>query len=83
MALLLRAKCLVIGTFSRINDIMNVVVYTGDSCVGKSAIVQSFHSDGTHYPKNYTMVNFYYISASSFDVFYRQPGWKCASRPSV
>ncbi|XP_065901856.1 intraflagellar transport protein 27 homolog isoform X2 [Dysidea avara] len=39
MPLVLRAKCLIIG----------------DSCVGKSAIVQCFHSDGTHYPKTYTM----------------------------
>jgi len=29
---------------------------TGDSCVGKSTVVQCFHSDGTHYPKHYTMV---------------------------
>ena len=36
-------------------------MHTGDSCAGKSAIVQSFHSDGTHYPKNYTMVIIRYI----------------------
>ncbi|EDO36989.1 predicted protein [Nematostella vectensis] len=30
------------------------VLVTGDSCVGKSALVQVFQSDGTHYPKNYT-----------------------------
>lgn len=41
MPLLLRAKCVVVG----------------DSGVGKSAIAQSFHSDGTHFPKAYTMVS--------------------------
>jgi len=25
--------------------------------VGKSALTQAFHSDGTHFPKNYTMVS--------------------------
>lgn len=39
--LLLRAKCVLVG----------------DSGVGKSAIAQSFHSDGTHFPKAYTMVS--------------------------
>lgn len=28
----------------------------GDDTVGKSALTQVFHSDGTHYPKNYLMV---------------------------
>lgn len=32
------------------------VVLTGDPVVGKSAIVQVFHSDCTQFPKNYTMV---------------------------
>lgn len=41
MPLLLRAKCVLVG----------------DSGVGKSAIAQSFHSDGTHFPKSYTMVS--------------------------
>lgn len=41
MPLLLRAKCVLVG----------------DSGVGKSAIAQSFHSDGTHFPKAYTMVS--------------------------
>jgi len=35
----LRAKCIVVG----------------DSTVGKSALVQVFHSDNTQFPKNYTM----------------------------
>ncbi|CAH1269136.1 IFT27 [Branchiostoma lanceolatum] len=35
----LRAKCIV----------------AGDSTVGKSALVQTFHSDGSHFPKSYTM----------------------------
>ena len=28
----------------------------GDASVGKSAITQVFHSDGSHFPKNYSMV---------------------------
>ena len=56
MALLLRAKCLVIGEFLIHYHEYYLTMRTGDSCVGKSAIVQSFHSDGTHHPKNYTMV---------------------------
>ncbi|ELT87120.1 hypothetical protein CAPTEDRAFT_80634, partial [Capitella teleta] len=35
----LRAKCIIVG----------------DSCSGKSAITQVFHSDGSHFPKNYAM----------------------------
>lgn len=31
------------------------VIFAGDPCVGKSALTQTFHSDGTHFPKNYTM----------------------------
>ncbi|XP_067932288.1 intraflagellar transport protein 27 homolog [Watersipora subatra] len=31
------------------------LVVVGDSCSGKSAITQVFHSDGAHYPKNYSM----------------------------
>eukprot|EP01112_Ceratiomyxa_fruticulosa_P012474 TRINITY_DN3456_c0_g1_i1.p1 TRINITY_DN3456_c0_g1~~TRINITY_DN3456_c0_g1_i1.p1 ORF type:complete len:189 (-),score=27.25 TRINITY_DN3456_c0_g1_i1:90-656(-) len=31
------------------------VVILGDPAVGKSALTQMFHSDGTHYPKNYVM----------------------------
>ncbi|KAL9955419.1 hypothetical protein ACROYT_G036746 [Oculina patagonica] len=31
------------------------VILAGDPCVGKSALTQAFHSDGTHFPKNYTM----------------------------
>ena len=30
---------------------------TGDSTVGKTALVQSFSSDGTQYSKNYNMVS--------------------------
>ncbi len=29
--------------------------HSGDAAVGKSAIVQMFHSKGTHYPKQYAM----------------------------
>ncbi|KAJ8317879.1 hypothetical protein KUTeg_002970, partial [Tegillarca granosa] len=29
--------------------------YLGDSTVGKSAVCQVFHSDGSHFPKNYSM----------------------------
>ncbi|KXJ07765.1 intraflagellar transport protein 27 homolog isoform X1 [Exaiptasia diaphana] len=31
------------------------LIVAGDSCTGKTALTQVFHSDGTHYPKNYTM----------------------------
>jgi len=31
------------------------LVVVGDPTVGKSALIQSFHSDGTHFPKNYNM----------------------------
>ncbi|KAJ1490938.1 P-loop containing nucleoside triphosphate hydrolase protein [Baffinella frigidus] len=31
------------------------VIVVGDAGVGKSAIVQMFHSKGTHYPKQYVM----------------------------
>ncbi|KAJ3293205.1 Intraflagellar transport protein 27 [Borealophlyctis nickersoniae] len=33
----------------------NKCVVLGNPCVGKSALVQMFHSDGTQYPKNYSM----------------------------
>jgi len=33
------------------------VFLKGDSCSGKSALTQVFHSDGAHYPKNYTLVS--------------------------
>uniref|UniRef100_A0A1I8HNN7 P-loop containing nucleoside triphosphate hydrolase protein n=1 Tax=Macrostomum lignano TaxID=282301 RepID=A0A1I8HNN7_9PLAT len=39
MPLLLRAKTIVLG----------------DAAAGKSALVQTFHSDGQHFPKNYNM----------------------------
>lgn len=39
MPLILRAKCVIVG----------------DAASGKSAITQVFHSDGSHFPKNYTM----------------------------
>lgn len=39
MPTVLRAKCVIVG----------------DSCVGKSAVTQVFHSDGSHFPKNYQM----------------------------
>ena len=31
------------------------LVVVGDSTVGKSALIQSFHSDGSHFTKNYNM----------------------------
>jgi len=31
------------------------MIKPGDAAVGKSAIVQMFHSKGTHYPKSYVM----------------------------
>lgn len=31
------------------------LVVLGDPTVGKSALIQSFHSDGTHFPKTYNM----------------------------
>lgn len=30
--------------------------YVGDTTVGKTALVQTFQSDGAQYPKNYSMV---------------------------
>ncbi|XP_072167670.1 intraflagellar transport protein 27 homolog [Diadema setosum] len=39
MPVTLRAKCLIVG----------------DSAVGKSALTQVFHSDGSHFPKAYSM----------------------------
>ncbi len=30
---------------------------TGDATVGKSALTQNFVTDGTQFPKNYTMVS--------------------------
>ncbi|KAJ8037048.1 Intraflagellar transport protein 27-like [Holothuria leucospilota] len=39
MSVVLRAKCIVVG----------------DSAVGKSALTQVFHSDGSHFPKGYSM----------------------------
>ncbi|CAG5126647.1 unnamed protein product [Candidula unifasciata] len=39
MPTVLRCKCVIVG----------------DSAVGKSSIAQVFHSDGAHFPKNYTM----------------------------
>lgn len=39
MPTVLRANCIIVG----------------DSATGKSSITQVFHSDGTHFPKNYSM----------------------------
>ncbi|XP_041362999.1 intraflagellar transport protein 27 homolog [Gigantopelta aegis] len=39
MPAILRGKCIIVG----------------DSGVGKSSVCQVFHSDGAHFPKNYTM----------------------------
>ena len=33
------------------------VVVVGDQCVGKTALVQSFHSENQNYPKNYVMTS--------------------------
>lgn len=30
---------------------------SGDTSVGKSSVAQVFHSDGAHFPKNYTMAS--------------------------
>lgn len=32
-------------------------LFLGDSTVGKTALIQSFYSDGTQYPKSYLMVS--------------------------
>ena len=46
-------------------DYSSIVIYsTGDSTVGKSAVAQVFHSDGTHFPKNYNMVWYVLIYAN-------------------
>lgn len=39
MPTVIRAKCVIVG----------------DATAGKSALTQVFHSDGSHFPKNYTM----------------------------
>ena len=41
----------------------------GDPCVGKTALTQAFHSDGTHFPKNYTMVSSVITSLLSLLVY--------------
>ena len=35
---------------------LDITSSTGDAAVGKSALTQTFVSDGTHFAKNYTMV---------------------------
>ena len=36
---------------------MMVLLFLGDSTVGKTALAQSFTSDGTQFAKSYNMVN--------------------------
>lgn len=38
-----------------------ILLQIGDATVGKSALTQTFHSDGTHFPKNYIMVNILHL----------------------
>jgi len=38
-------------------DVYSVSLRAGNDGVGKSALVESFASDGTQFPKNYTMVS--------------------------
>ena len=40
-----------------------LVFFSGDATSGKSAITQVFHSDGSHFPKNYTMVSLFVLRA--------------------
>ncbi|XP_020912307.1 intraflagellar transport protein 27 homolog isoform X2 [Exaiptasia diaphana] len=44
------------------------LIVAGDSCTGKTALTQVFHSDGTHYPKNYTM-ELYMIDSAGKEMF--------------
>ena len=41
------------------------VVVVGDSTVGKSALVQMFHSGGSTYPRNYVMTTWVDFSVSA------------------
>ena len=52
MPLVLRAKCVVVG----------------DAAVGKSALVQNFISDGTKFPKSYSMVRCLLLATPVFVV---------------
>jgi len=36
--------------------VLCLLLNSGDATVGKSAIMQVFHSDNSQFPKNYTMV---------------------------
>ncbi|XP_015755358.1 PREDICTED: intraflagellar transport protein 27 homolog [Acropora digitifera] len=44
------------------------VIVTGDPAVGKSALTQAFHSDGTHFPKNYSMTTGVEVSVKSVNI---------------
>ena len=41
--------------------IITTLLLSGDSTVGKSALIQVFVSDGAQYPKTYNMVNLFAI----------------------
>ena len=62
MPLVLRAKCVVVGEGKRERVLEGAgrqftrCVCAGDAAVGKSALVQSLVSDGTKFPKSYSMV---------------------------
>lgn len=52
----LRGRCAFLGR--KLASISSwITTCSGDSTVGKSALAQFFHSDGSHYPKTYTMVH--------------------------
>ena len=40
-----------------INMLRCKVVVVGEACVGKTALIQCFHSENTNYPKNYVMTS--------------------------
>lgn len=40
-----------------LSDICPSALSSGDPAVGKTALVQMFRSDGTHFQKNYTLVS--------------------------
>ncbi|XP_068760670.1 intraflagellar transport protein 27 homolog [Montipora capricornis] len=44
------------------------LIVAGDPGVGKSALTQVFHSDGTHFPKNYTMTTGVEVCVKSVNI---------------
>lgn len=42
---------------------------SGDATVGKSSLCQGFHSDGSHFLKNYSMVGHSTFSRSAVSLF--------------